>query len=102
MAQRINYEFTCLECGRPIDEDDDGICSTCLDDGSMAKHLLHRFGQTDDGKRLSKRRRPKGHRPSRSNRTIEAVLPKVEVDRVRTGDKGVGRHQPGRGPGGRR
>jgi hypothetical protein len=64
----------------------------------MGKHLIHRCGRTDDGKRLSKRRRPKGHRPNRSVRTIEAVLPKVEIDRCRSEDNGVARHQPDRGP----
>ena len=101
MTQRINYKFTCLECGRPIEEDDDGICSICLVDGWRVSHP-HHLEQPDDGKRLSRRRRPKGHRPNPSKRSLEAVLPKVDSDRSRDVRKHVERHQPGRGPGRRR
>lgn len=97
MAQRINYELTCLECGRPTEEDDDGICSMCLLDGRQIKHPPHHLGQPEDGKRLSRRRRPKGHRPNPSKRSIEAVVPKVEVDRGRDGQHDGRRHQPGGG-----
>lgn len=81
MTQHRDYELVCIECGRPIDEEDDGICSICVEDGLRSKHSRRHFGRGDDGKRLPKNKRPRGHRPTSSKRSIESTPRRDEDDR---------------------
>ena len=80
MTQNRDYELVCMECGRPIEEDDDGICSACVDEGLRSKHSRRHFGRGDDGKRLPKSKRPRGHRPTSSKRSIESTPKRAEGD----------------------
>ena len=70
-------EPVCMICGSPVDADDD-VCTECLGDEVLMRRHRQRVSIHMDGKRLSKDKRPKGHRQLDQKR--ELVIPKEVVE----------------------
>lgn len=51
----------CIECGRPLDGDDDDLCVSCLRDldNAIRQKFKPNLTEDRDGKRLAKSKRPK-------------------------------------------
>ena len=66
----------CIECGRPLDDDD--LCEACLREVEVVMEQRFRPHLIDDrdGKRLAKSRRPK-HKPTPDNVRAIPIPPKV-------------------------
>jgi hypothetical protein len=66
MIDRNMVDELCIECGRPLDgDDDDDLCVDCLreQDDAIRQRLRPHEIDHRDGKRLAKSKRPK-HKPT--------------------------------------
>ena len=88
----------CIECGRPLDDDDDDLCVICLRDQNEAirQRLRPHLSDDKDGKRLAKARRPK-HKPIPEREADLPVPPKSPPPERRrpTGQRPVSRSPQG-------
>ena len=100
MGDIAMVDDVCIECGRPLDGDDEDLCEGCLRDldDTMKQRFKPHLTEDRDGKRLAKSRRPK-HKPTPERDKLIPVPKPMEPGG--TPDRGAlgGRRQP---PGGRR
>ena len=77
MTERNMVDDLCIECGRPLDGDDDDLCTVCLRDQDevIRQKLRPHLVDDRDGKRLAKAKRPK-HKPIPEREANLPVPPK--------------------------